>query len=134
MHLVDLAGSEKIYKYETNATTIKESKNINLSLLNLTKVILSLEQKSSKSNTHVPYRDSVLTMFLKNCFENGSAVSMIFTLNFEKAHLDESVSTLKFAMRCRNIKITHRGIENTTKGTGSYENAIKKIDILNKWV
>lgn len=72
-------------------------------------------------------------MFLKNCFENGSAVSMIFTLNFEKAHLDESISTLKFAMRCRNIKITHKNLEKNTKGINSQENAAKKIDILNKY-
>lgn len=132
LHLVDLAGSEKIYKYETNPTTIKESKNINLSLLNLTKVILSLEQKASKSNMHVPYRDSVLTMFLKNCFENGSAISMIFTLNFEKAHIEESISTLKFAMRCRNIKITQKSLEKVTKGISNSDNASKKVDILNK--
>jgi len=132
LHLVDLAGSEKIYKYETNQTTIKESKNINLSLLNLTKVILSLEQKAKQNSIHVPYRDSVLTMFLKSCFETGSAVSMIFTINFDKDHLEESISTLKFAMRCRNIKITQKSLEKTTKGIGVSENAAKKIDMLNK--
>lgn len=102
-----MAGSERIYKFETNKLTIKESKNINLSLLNLENVILALEEQTKKNNTSsfVPYRNSALTLFLKDCFSGTTQISLIFTVNFAKEHFDESISTLKFALRCRKVKI-----------------------------
>ena len=106
--MLDLAGSEKIYKYETNIKTIKESKNINLSLLNLQKVILALEKKSKGyMKTHVPFRNSALTLFLKDCFEQNSIIRIILTLNLDREHLNETMTTLRFGMRCKNIKIQY---------------------------
>ena len=87
--------------------TINESKNINLSLLNLENVILALEEQTKKpsASVFIPFRNSALTVFLKDCFTGSTQIQMIFTVNFAKDHYDESIATLKFAMRCRNIKI-----------------------------
>lgn len=111
LFLVDLAGSEKIFKFETNPLIINESKNINLSLLNLEKVILALEEASRHGRAHIPFRNSTLTTFLRPCFEHESLISMLFTLNNSAQHISESLATLKFAMRCRNLKITTQQVE-----------------------
>lgn len=137
LNLVDLAGSEKIYKFETNANTIHESKNINQSLLNLEKVMIALEEQTKRKDpAYIPFRDSALTLFLKNCFQGSARISLIFTLNFSAQHTDQSVSTLRFALRCRKIKIqvseAPNGNSSQNRSTTAALN--NKIDFLNKWV
>ena len=133
LHLVDLAGSERTYKHETDNQTIKESKNINLSLLTLTKVVLGLEAKMKNPSVHVPYRDSTLTRFLQQAFESGSMITMIFTLNFHFEHVGESIAVSKFAMRCRNIKIKSVAVggNDDKSGKGDIEKD-KQIAVLNE--
>lgn len=136
MHLLDLAGSEKIYKYETNIKTIKESKNINLSLLNLQKVILALEEKSKGNmKKHIPFRNSSLTLFLKDCFEQNSIIRIILTLNLDKEHLNETMSTLRFGMRCKNIKIEYiqKEKKKTIKNNSQNEKILQqRLNLLEK--
>ena len=64
LNLVDLAGSERAKQTGTAGQGLKESQNINLSLLTLGKVISTLSE--GKPNLHVPYRESKLTRILKN--------------------------------------------------------------------
>jgi len=75
-------------------------------------VVLALEEQTKKpgKEVFVPFRDSALTLFLKECFAGSTHIDMIFTVNFAKNHFDESMTTLKFAMRCRNIKIREAAV------------------------
>jgi len=135
LNLVDLAGSEKIYKFETNANTIHESKNINQSLLNLQKVMIALEEQTKRKDAgYIPFRDSTLTLFLKNCFQGSARISLIFTLNFSTQHIQESVTTLGFALRCRKIKIQVSEIApgNFSQKRSTTAALNNKVDFLNK--
>eukprot|EP01062_Namystynia_karyoxenos_P016256 TRINITY_DN1592_c0_g1_i1.p1 TRINITY_DN1592_c0_g1~~TRINITY_DN1592_c0_g1_i1.p1 ORF type:complete len:863 (+),score=301.82 TRINITY_DN1592_c0_g1_i1:76-2589(+) len=103
--LVDLAGSEKLTLMSKNpsAKLLQESIEINASLLALGKVISALGSGSAKSQ-HVPYRDSKLTKLLKHSLGGNSLTLMIACINPCDAYVDESVSTLFYAGRARNIR------------------------------
>lgn len=73
LSLVDLAGSERILKTNAEGIRIKEAQNINQSLATLGKVFLSLQNKTS----HVPYRDSKLTHYLKDSIGGNAKTMMI---------------------------------------------------------
>ena len=68
LRLVDLAGSERLDRCGTasDAQRLRETVNINKSLSCLGDVFMALSQKSS----HVPYRNSKLTMLLQVLFSN----------------------------------------------------------------
>lgn len=104
-HFLDLAGSERIFKYETNKEIINQSKNINLSLLNLQKVFLAMEKQGSGSTQFVPFRNSALTMFLKESLSQNTQITIFLTLNMHKSHISETIQSLRFGLRCKNIKI-----------------------------
>lgn len=100
LNLCDLAGSEKIDKFEEmEAGHLSELKNINISLTTLGKVIKLLAQGSA----FVPYRDSKLTRLLQDSFSGGTKTSLIATVSPSAHMVVETISTLKFADRARNI-------------------------------
>lgn len=101
LYLVDLAGSEKIAKTGAQGQTLEEAKNINKSLTTLGKVIVALTDKKS---THVPYRESKLTRILSESLGGNSKTCLIITCSPHPFNDQETLSTLRFGARARNIK------------------------------
>ena len=101
LNLVDLAGSERQKKTEASGDRLQEAKAINLSLSALGNVIKALV--SSKS-THVPFRDSKLTKLLQDSLGGNTKTVMIANVGPAATNYDETVSTLRYANRAKNIK------------------------------
>ncbi|XP_073418101.1 kinesin-like protein KIF3C isoform X1 [Dendrobates tinctorius] len=101
LNLVDLAGSERQSKTGANGERPKEASKINLSLSALGNVISSLVDGRS---THIPYRDSKLTRLLQDSLGGNAKTIMVATLGPASHHYDETLSTLRFANRAKNIK------------------------------
>jgi kinesin family protein 5 len=100
LFLVDLAGSEKISKTGATGQTKKEAIGINISLTTLGMVINALCDGSS----HIPYRDSKLTLILKNSLGGNSKTTLIICCASEARHTLETISTLRFGERAKRIK------------------------------
>uniref|UniRef100_A0A7N8XWJ9 Kinesin family member 13Ba n=1 Tax=Mastacembelus armatus TaxID=205130 RepID=A0A7N8XWJ9_9TELE len=105
LSLVDLAGSERAAKTGAAGERLKEGSNINKSLTTLGLVISALaEQGSTKNKTKfVPYRDSVLTWLLKDCLGGNSRTAMVATVSPAADNYEETLSTLRYADRAKNI-------------------------------
>ena len=101
LYLVDLAGSEKVGKTGATGQTLNEAKEINKSLTTLGKVIKSLTDKKS---SHVPYRESKLTRILSESLGGNSKTCLIVTASPSSYNEAETISTLRFGARARNIK------------------------------
>lgn len=101
IYLVDLAGSERISKTGAEGETLTEAQNINKSLTSLGNVINALTDGKS---THVPYRDSKLTRMLQESLGGNSKTSLIITCSPSSFNKDETVSTLRFGQRAKQIK------------------------------
>ncbi|KAG5493166.1 hypothetical protein GH5_01906 [Leishmania sp. Ghana 2012 LV757] len=139
--LVDLAGSEKIghLSHDPSAKLVKESIDINTSLLALGKVITALSSGASaaawalKSKTralasrarggaeqgagarHIPYRDSKLTMLLKHALGGNSLTIMVACISPSDRYVEETTSTLLYAGRAQNIRnVPHVNEDATT--------------------
>jgi len=105
LHMVDLAGSERVSKTAVDGVILGEACAINLSLHYLERVIVALHRKSQgKSDTHIPYRDSMITSFLKDSLGGNCRTVMIAALSMDIKSLDESISTMRFAQRVGMIK------------------------------
>ncbi|XP_022096862.1 kinesin-like protein KIF28P [Acanthaster planci] len=105
INLVDLAGSERVDSTGATGDRLKEGAAINLSLSSLGNVIKALaDQGSGKKSTRVPYRDSKLTMLLKNALGGNSKTIMIAALSPADINYDETLSTLRYADRAKSIK------------------------------
>jgi kinesin family protein 6/9 len=100
LHIVDLSGSEKPYKTELNGARMEEALNINLSLHFLEQVIVSLNKKEG----HIPYRNSMMTMCLRDSLGGNCKTRMIATLSAELIDTMESISTSRFAQRVALIQ------------------------------
>jgi len=84
---------------------IKETGNINKSLFTLGKVISGLSDKKKKTkDTHIPYRDSKLTMLLQDSLGGNAKALMIACISPSHMYVDETMSTLNYATRTMNIK------------------------------
>ncbi|XP_041841504.1 kinesin-like protein KIF13B isoform X1 [Melanotaenia boesemani] len=105
LSLVDLAGSERAAKTGAAGERLKEGSNINKSLTTLGLVISALaEQGTTKNKTKfVPYRDSVLTWLLKDCLGGNSRTAMVATVSPAADNYEETLSTLRYADRAKNI-------------------------------
>ncbi|PIO16185.1 hypothetical protein AB205_0030400 [Aquarana catesbeiana] len=103
--LVDLAGSERSYKSGAQGRQLKESCNINKSLLTLGLVINSLAKisENKKRGQYVNYRDSVLTWLLKNSLGGNSKTIMLATVSPAADNYQETLSTLKYADSAKQI-------------------------------
>ncbi|KAJ9461737.1 Kinesin-like protein FLA10 [Diplonema papillatum] len=100
LNLVDLAGSERQSKTRASGDTLKEGCNINLSLSTLGTVIDTIV----KGKGHVPFRSSPLTMLLKDSLGGNSKTCMFANINSADSNVSETVSTLRFADRAKQIK------------------------------
>ena len=99
-HFVDLAGSERIHK--TGATELKaeEAKSINLSLSTLGRCIQGLKKKQAV----IPFRESALTMLMKNSLMGNCRTCLIVTVADHPEMTAESVSSMRFGMECGSLK------------------------------
>ncbi|XP_039996619.1 kinesin-like protein KIF1C isoform X2 [Xiphias gladius] len=104
--LVDLAGSERADSSGAKGTRLKEGANINKSLTTLGKVISALAEMSSKKrkSDFIPYRDSVLTWLLKENLGGNSRTAMIAALSPADINYEETLSTLRYADRAKQIR------------------------------
>uniref|UniRef100_A0A670YBI2 Kinesin family member 1B n=1 Tax=Pseudonaja textilis TaxID=8673 RepID=A0A670YBI2_PSETE len=103
--LVDLAGSERADSTGAKGTRLKEGANINKSLTTLGKVISALaESKKKKKTDFIPYRDSVLTWLLRENLGGNSRTAMVAALSPADINYDETLSTLRYADRAKQIK------------------------------
>uniref|UniRef100_A0AAR2LCS7 plus-end-directed kinesin ATPase n=1 Tax=Pygocentrus nattereri TaxID=42514 RepID=A0AAR2LCS7_PYGNA len=103
--LVDLAGSERADSTGAKGTRLKEGANINKSLTTLGKVISALaEMKKKKAESFIPYRDSVLTWLLRENLGGNSRTAMVAALSPADINYDETLSTLRYADRAKQIR------------------------------
>ena len=109
IHLVDLAGSERADATGATGKRLKEGGHINKSLVTLGSVISALAEVSSgaegnaKKSHFIPYRDSVLTWLLKDSLGGNSKTIMIATISPAEVNKGETLSTLRYANRAKNI-------------------------------
>ena len=101
LNLVDLAGSERQAKTGASGTRLKEATKINLSLSALGNVISALIDEKS---THIPYRDSKLTRLLQDSLGGNSKTVMVATIGPASYNFEETLTTLRYANRAKNIK------------------------------
>ncbi|KAL2333515.1 hypothetical protein Fmac_014728 [Flemingia macrophylla] len=105
LHLVDLAGSERAKRTGSDGLRLKEGIHINKGLLALGNVISALgDEKKRKEGVHVPYRDSKLTRLLQDSLGGNSKTVMIACISPADVNAEESLNTLKYANRARNIQ------------------------------
>ncbi|KAI9229049.1 MAG: P-loop containing nucleoside triphosphate hydrolase protein, partial [Piptocephalis tieghemiana] len=102
-HFVDLAGSERLKRTNAVGDRAKEGISINAGLSALGNVISVLGDPTKKS-LHVPYRDSKLTRLLQDSLGGNSRTLMIACVSPAASNITETVNTLKYANRARNIK------------------------------
>jgi hypothetical protein len=103
-HFVDLAGSERQNKTAAQGERLKEAGNINKSLTVLGQVINSLVEISQGKSMHIRYRDSKLTFILKDSLGGNSKTCLIANVSPAASSFPETLSTLKFAQRAKQIK------------------------------
>ncbi|XP_069117380.1 kinesin-like protein KIF16B isoform X2 [Argopecten irradians] len=108
IHLVDLAGSERADSSGATGQRLKEGASINKSLVTLGSVIsvlAEISEKGSKSGKSffIPYRDSVLTWLLKDSLGGNSRTIMVATISPADVNYAETLSTLRYANRAKNI-------------------------------
>ncbi|XP_076451746.1 kinesin-like protein unc-104 isoform X1 [Babylonia areolata] len=111
LSLVDLAGSERADSTGAKGTRLKEGANINKSLTTLGKVISALAEVSAETKAHkkkkkadfIPYRDSVLTWLLRENLGGNSKTAMVAALSPADINFDETLSTLRYADRAKQI-------------------------------
>ncbi|KAJ9670656.1 hypothetical protein PVL29_026915 [Vitis rotundifolia] len=105
LHLVDLAGSERAKRTGSDGLRFKEGIHINKGLLALGNVISALgDEKKRKEGVHVPYRDSKLTRLLQDSLGGNSKTVMIACISPADINAEETLNTLKYANRARNIQ------------------------------
>ncbi|CEI90688.1 hypothetical protein RMCBS344292_05005 [Rhizopus microsporus] len=102
-HFVDLAGSERLKRTHAQGDRAREGIAINSGLLALGNVISALGDETRKA-THIPYRDSKLTRLLQDSLGGNSQTLMLACVSPADTNFQETLSTLKYANRARNIK------------------------------
>lgn len=102
-HFVDLAGSERLKRTNAQGDRAKEGISINSGLLALGNVISALGDEARRTS-HVPYRDSKLTRLLQDSLGGNSQTLMLACVSPSDSNFMETLNTLKYANRARNIK------------------------------
>eukprot|EP00948_MAST-09A_sp_MAST-9A-sp1_P003312 g3312.t1 len=100
LHMVDLAGSECAKSTNAKGKRLRESQNINKSLLTLGRVITALRQKAAR----IPYRDSKLTRLLQEALGGRCRTCIIATVSPSVLCVEETLSTLSYAKNAHGIK------------------------------
>ena len=126
LHLVDLAGSERLRKTGSEGTVAREATFINKSLSFLEQVVVALGEKN---RDHVPYRSSKLTYLLKDSLGGNSRTLMVANVWGEAQHLDETLSTCRFAQRMMRVACdyTQNVQENMTDLARNLDGMVKQL-------
>ncbi|XP_065072541.1 kinesin-like protein Klp98A isoform X2 [Ochlerotatus camptorhynchus] len=107
IHLVDLAGSERANATGATGQRLKEGAHINKSLVTLGSVISALAEQTNPTHNkrilYIPYRDSILTWLLKDSLGGNSKTIMIAAISPADVNYSETLSTLRYANRAKNI-------------------------------
>lgn len=127
LNLVDLAGSERVHITGATGKRLEESKKINASLSALGNVIAALTDP--KERQHIPYRDSKLTRILEDSLGGNCKTTMMCMVSPSLDAFSESLSTLKFANRAKNIRNQATVNEDLDQRTllRKYEKELKKL-------
>ena len=102
LNFVDLAGSERVKETGSSGLALKEAAYINKSLTFLEQVVVALTDKT-KRKEYVPYRQSKLTHILKDAIGGNCRTIMIATIWPEEQFIMDTLSTLNFAKRMKNV-------------------------------
>ncbi len=121
LNLVDLAGSEKLSSTINQEQRVEETKKINKSLSALGNVIHALTNNSD----HVPYRDSKLTRILQESLGGNFKTTLIFTISPFSLYKEETLSSIKFAQRARNVR--NRVHVNVKQSTEEFYEMIRQL-------
>ena len=127
LNLVDLAGSENIGRSGATGKNAREAGKINRSLLTLGKVITAL----TENHCHIPYRESKLTHLLQESLGGKAKTCIIATISPASDCLDETLSTLDYAYRARNIKNRPQANEQVSKKVmiQEYQSQIEALNV-----
>ncbi|KAG7535001.1 P-loop containing nucleoside triphosphate hydrolase [Arabidopsis thaliana x Arabidopsis arenosa] len=129
LHLVDLAGSERAKRTGADGMRLKEGIHINKGLLALGNVISALgDEKKRKEGGHVPYRDSKLTRLLQDSLGGNSKTVMIACVSPADTNAEETLNTLKYANRARNIQ--NKAVINRDPATAQMQRMRSQIEQL----
>ena len=123
LSLIDLAGSERGTVTENRGIRLREGAKINTSLLALANCINALGDKTKKGS-FVPFRDSKLTRMLKDSLGGNCKTVMIATISPASSQYEETINTLKYANRAKNIKMR---VEPNKKLVSQHISAYKNI-------
>ena len=127
LSLVDLAGSERAANTKNVGVRLVEGANINRSLLALGNCINALGEKGNKGN-FVPYRDSKLTRLLKDSLGGNCRTVMIACISSAESSFEETLNTLKYANRAKNIKTNvQRNVLNVNYHISEYVQLINNL-------
>jgi kinesin family member 18/19 len=127
LSLVDLAGSERAANTKNTGARLVEGANINRSLLALGNCINALGEKGNKGN-FVPYRDSKLTRLLKDSLGGNCRTVMIANISSAESSFEETLNTLKYANRAKNIRTNaQRNVLNVNYHISEYVQLINNL-------
>lgn len=128
LNLVDLAGSERQTKTGATGDRLREATKINLSLSALGNVISALVDGKSK---HIPYRDSKLTRLLQSSLGGNTKTLMVACISPADNNYEETLSTLRYANRAKNIKNKPKINEDPKDALlREYQEEIKRLKML----
>ncbi|XP_039053352.1 kinesin-like protein KIN-4A [Hibiscus syriacus] len=128
LHLVDLAGSERAKRTGSAGLRLKEGIHINRGLLALGNVISALGDEKKRKGVHVPYRDSKLTRLLQDSLGGNSKTVMIACVSPADINAEESLNTLKYANRARNIQ--NKPVVNRDLGSNEMQKMRQQLQYL----
>ena len=125
---MDLAGSERAAATKNRGQRQVEGANINRSLLALGNCINALGEKGNRAGAFVPYRDSKLTRLLKDSLGGNCRTVMIAAVSSSLSSFEETLNTLKYANRAKNIKTTvRRNVVSMISSVGEYVSLIEGL-------
>eukprot|EP00298_Acanthocystis_sp_HF-20_P016896 c21619_g1_i4.p1 GENE.c21619_g1_i4~~c21619_g1_i4.p1 ORF type:complete len:860 (+),score=348.41 c21619_g1_i4:23-2581(+) len=101
--LVDLAGSESVKTTKTQGKGLLETQGINTSLLHLSNIVAQLAKEGLSDSSHIPWRNSKLTMLLMESLSNSGTTLMLANVSPSAEFLPETTNTLNFATKAANI-------------------------------
>jgi len=128
---IDLAGSENVKQSQSEGIALKETNNINKSLFALGKVISVLAAKHQgtiSETSHIPFRDSALTKLLMDSLGGNGMAMMIACCSPSSLHVDETLRTLQYATRAKNI--INKPIQNISQRDAKMQELREELRLL----
>jgi len=127
LHMVDLAGSERQRDTKAEGERLKEASSINISLLTLGRVMNNLAVNAKGGHRHVNFRDSKLTHFLKESLGGNAKTLFVANIGPGEKHFGETLSTLKFANQCKQIKNKPKVNEDASGSIADLQAEIRRL-------